>query len=85
VRHAASFGRNRRAAAAAACGIPIAYIGAEKALVDLSRFKQVCPQLKVAQTLGSGHFSPLIVPEQINSMLQGFERAYLGVEESKDQ
>jgi pimeloyl-ACP methyl ester carboxylesterase len=65
------------AAAAAACRVPIAYIGAEATLTDLSRFKQLCPQLKVAQTLGSGHFSPLIVPEQINAMLQGFERAYL--------
>jgi hypothetical protein len=43
----------------------------------LARFKQLCPQLKVAQTLGSGHFSPLIVPEQINTMPQGFEHAYL--------
>jgi hypothetical protein len=63
--------------AAAACRIPIAYIGAETAGADLSRFRELCPSLKVGQTMGSGHFSPLQVPGQINAMLRGFERAYI--------
>ncbi len=61
--------------AAAACRVPIAYIGAERLVADISKFRELCPQLKVGQTVGSGHFSPLLVPEQINAMIQGFERA----------
>jgi pimeloyl-ACP methyl ester carboxylesterase len=63
--------------AATACTIPIAYIGAETAGADISRFRELCPRLKVGQTVGSGHYSPLLVPEQINAMLQSFERAYV--------
>jgi pimeloyl-ACP methyl ester carboxylesterase len=32
------------------------------------------PQLVTAQTLGSGHLSPLFVPDQINAMLSTFLR-----------
>ena len=55
--------------AAAACRVPVAYIGAEVAMADLPRFRTLCPQLITAQTLGSGHFSTLEVPEQVNAML----------------
>jgi pimeloyl-ACP methyl ester carboxylesterase len=65
------------ASAAAACKVPAAYIGAEVPGTDISKFRDLCPQLKVGQTVGSGHFSPLLVPEQINAMLEGFERAYV--------
>jgi hypothetical protein len=41
-------------------------------MVDLIRFKTACPQLMTGQTLGSGHFSPLEVPDQINAMLLRF-------------
>jgi pimeloyl-ACP methyl ester carboxylesterase len=66
------------APAAAACKCPVGYIGAEIPLVDLARFRQLTPQLSVGQTMGSGHFSPLLVPDQINAMLLGFERACIG-------
>ena len=62
--------------AATACRTPIAYIGAEIARADLPRYRHLCPHLKVGQTLGSGHFSTLLVPDQIIAMLQGFEHAY---------
>jgi hypothetical protein len=65
------------AAAAAACKLPIAYIGAVVPMANLSKFREFCPHLKVGQTLGSGHFSTLLVPEQVNAMIQGFERAYV--------
>ena len=55
--------------AAAACRMPVAYIGAEVAMADLPRFRALCPQLITAQTLGSGHFSTLEVPDQVNAML----------------
>jgi hypothetical protein len=34
------------------------------------------PQLVTAQTLGSGHLSPLFVPDQINAMLSTFLKVY---------
>jgi pimeloyl-ACP methyl ester carboxylesterase len=58
--------------AAAGCRVPTAYIGATALTANLSQFQSLTPQLVTAQTLGSGHFSPLFVPEQINSMLQQF-------------
>jgi hypothetical protein len=58
--------------AAAGCRVPIAYIGAAIALADLIQFRSLTPHLLTAQTLGSGHFSPLFVPDQINAMLSTF-------------
>jgi pimeloyl-ACP methyl ester carboxylesterase len=56
--------------AATGCHVPTAYIGATVALADLIQFRRLTPQLVTAQTLGSGHFSPLFVPDQINAMIQ---------------
>jgi pimeloyl-ACP methyl ester carboxylesterase len=39
---------------------------------DLARFRAAYPQLITAQTLGSGHFSQLEVPDQINAMVERF-------------
>jgi pimeloyl-ACP methyl ester carboxylesterase len=58
--------------AIAACRVPIAYIKAATPMVDLDRFRAACPRLMTAQTLGSGHFSPLEVPDQINAMISRF-------------
>jgi pimeloyl-ACP methyl ester carboxylesterase len=62
--------------AAQACRVPVAYLAAGVPLIeqasDLERFKTACPQLIVAKTLGAGHFSPLEVPDQINSMIERF-------------
>jgi len=41
---------------ARACRVPIAYIAASNLMADLGQFKQLCPQLVTAQTIGSGHF-----------------------------
>jgi hypothetical protein len=65
------------AAAALACRVPVAYIGAAVSMVDLARFRAACPQLVIGQTLGSGHFSPLFVPDQINAMLARFLEVYV--------
>jgi pimeloyl-ACP methyl ester carboxylesterase len=54
------------------CRFPVAYIAAARKLADLDRFRTLCPQLMVAQTLGSGHFSPLEVPDQVNAMIERF-------------
>jgi hypothetical protein len=58
--------------AATGCHVPIAYIGAAVALADLTQFRRLTPQLVTAQTLGSGHFSPVFVPDQINAMICTF-------------
>jgi hypothetical protein len=39
---------------------------------DLDRLQELCPQLVVAKTLLSGHFSTIEVSEQINAMLDRF-------------
>jgi hypothetical protein len=57
--------------------VPIAYIAASNLMADLGQFKQLCPQLVTAQTIGSGHFSLLEVPEQVNAMLEGFVKISL--------
>jgi hypothetical protein len=64
------------APAAAGCHLPIAYIGASGLFADLVRFQSLTPQLVTAQTLGSGHFSLLFVPDQINAMLERFLKIY---------
>ena len=61
--------------AATGCRVPVAHIGDVTTAVshsDLTRFQQLTPQLSLGLTLESGHFAPLIVPDQINSMLVRF-------------
>lgn len=60
------------AAAAGSCRIPVAYIFSIMPLLDLPRFQSLTPQLAIARTLGSGHFSPIEVPDQINAMIDRF-------------
>ncbi len=62
------------APAASRCRVPVAYIQAQVPLADLRLFRDLCPQLVTAQTLGAGHFSPLLAPHQINAMLEQFMR-----------
>jgi pimeloyl-ACP methyl ester carboxylesterase len=62
--------------AATGCHVPIAYIGAAILMADLIQFRRLTPQLVTAQTLGSGHFSPLFVPDQINAMVSTFVEVY---------
>ena len=60
--------------AAAACKCPVAYIAAEKPMGDVARMKALMPQLRAAQVLGSGHYAPQEVPEQVNAMIQRFQQ-----------
>jgi pimeloyl-ACP methyl ester carboxylesterase len=54
------------------CTVPAAYISAAVTMADLTRFRAACPQLVTAQTLGSGHFAALEVPDQVNAMIERF-------------
>jgi pimeloyl-ACP methyl ester carboxylesterase len=60
------------AAAAAACKVPVLYIDAGTPNVDMLRFQELCPQLIMGKTVGSGHFLELEVPEQVNAMIDRF-------------
>jgi hypothetical protein len=51
------------------------YISAAKPCTDLPRFQSLRPQLVIARTLLSGHFSQLEVPDQVNGMISQFIRA----------
>jgi pimeloyl-ACP methyl ester carboxylesterase len=60
------------AAAAAACTVPALFVSAGTPLSDVARFRELAPQLVTGQTVGAGHFIPLLVPEQVNAMLERF-------------
>jgi pimeloyl-ACP methyl ester carboxylesterase len=54
------------------CRVPLLYIDAGTPNTDLARAVELCPGLMIARTIGSGHFSPLVVPEQVNAVLACF-------------
>src|SRR5215469_14198365 len=60
-----------------ACKLPILYIeDSGGCYSDLHLFSSLCPQLVIGKTVGSGHFATLEVPEQVNSMIEDFVKAY---------
>ncbi len=58
--------------ALARCQVPLLYLDASTPNADLLRAARLRPQLVVGRTVGSGHFSPCEVPDQINTMLERF-------------
>ena len=52
--------------------VPAAYVRSMPFTSDLNRLQDAWPVLMIAQTLGSGHFAMLEVPEQINAMIDRF-------------
>jgi pimeloyl-ACP methyl ester carboxylesterase len=56
------------------CRVPVLYIDAGTPNADLTRAVELCPGLMIARTIGSGHFSPLVVSEQVNAVLERFVR-----------
>jgi hypothetical protein len=60
------------------CRVPLLYIDAGTPNADLARAVKLCPGLMIARTIGSGHFSPLMVPEQVNAVLDCFLRLAVG-------
>ena len=59
-------------AAARACTVPVLNLIAASPLLDVSRFSELCPQAVHGQTVGAGHFHQLLVPEQVNAMIDRF-------------
>jgi len=54
------------------CDVPSAYIRSLDFVANLEKLKGIWRNLYVAETLDSGHFSMLEVPDQINAMLARF-------------
>jgi pimeloyl-ACP methyl ester carboxylesterase len=54
------------------CRVPMLYLDAGTPNADLARALRLQPDLVIGRTVGSGHFSPLEVPEQVNAMLDRF-------------
>lgn len=59
-------------AAAGACRAPLLTLSSAVPSSDNARFHKLCPQLVTGQTVGSGHFHQLEVPDQVNAMLDRF-------------
>jgi pimeloyl-ACP methyl ester carboxylesterase len=59
-------------AAVQKCKVPFLYIAADQPLADLSRLRELNPQIVIGQTVGAGHFHQLEVPEQVNAMIDRF-------------
>lgn len=57
---------------AASCKVPLLYVSSGPWYTDVGRFRELCPQLVTAQTVGSGHFHTLEVPDQVNAMVARF-------------
>src|SRR5262249_1599167 len=58
-------------AATAGKGPPL-YASAGPWYADVPRLSALCPQLVTAQTMGSGHYHELEVPQQVNAILARF-------------
>lgn len=59
------------APAAAACRVPLLYIGAVMPH-DEAKMREACPHIVIGRTVGAGHFHQLEVPEQVNAMIERF-------------
>ena len=57
---------------AVACQVPFLYITGTTPRSDLEALRRLCPQVSMGQTVGAGHFSPLLVPDQVNAMIARF-------------
>lgn len=61
-------------AAARACRVPVLYVRADDPdpQAAIAPFREHSPQVHYGQTVGSGHFIQLEVPDQVNAMLERF-------------
>jgi pimeloyl-ACP methyl ester carboxylesterase len=60
------------AEALSACKVPTLLISAGNFVEDVNRLRELCPQHVFGQTVGSGHFNQLEVPDQVNGMIERF-------------
>jgi pimeloyl-ACP methyl ester carboxylesterase len=60
------------AAALRSCRVPLLYLDAGTPNANLSRAVGLKPKMMIGRSVGSGHFSQLEVPDQVNAMLARF-------------
>lgn len=60
------------APAAAATSVPLACIFAAHPIADRAAFSAANPRTVFGQTIGAGHYHHLLVPDQVNSMIDRF-------------
>jgi pimeloyl-ACP methyl ester carboxylesterase len=60
------------AAAASTCKQPLLFISASRMIPDVARFQTLAPQVQFGWTVGAGHFNQLLVPDQVDSMIERF-------------
>lgn len=59
-------------AALHACDVPVLTIGSAVPPNDSAFLRETNPAITIGQTVGSGHFNQLEVPEQVNPMIERF-------------
>jgi pimeloyl-ACP methyl ester carboxylesterase len=59
-------------AAAASCRVPTLVVVADRPSMDVAEFAALVPTAFVGRTVGSGHFHHLVVPDQVNAMIDRF-------------
>jgi pimeloyl-ACP methyl ester carboxylesterase len=59
-------------AALGAVDVPLLTIGSASPADVLSEVRAACPSITIGQTVGSGHFNQLEVPDQVNAMIERF-------------
>jgi len=64
-------------AAAALCKVPALHLAATPPLNPPHLMSEWLPNVVNGWTLGAGHFNQLEVPDQVNAMIEGFQRHYL--------
>ena len=62
---------------AAQCRVPVLHVAATPPRNPLHLMSQWLPSSVNGATVGAGHFNQLEVPEQVNSMIEGFLRHYV--------
>ncbi len=65
------------AGALARCQVPLLYLDAGTPNADLDRAVRANPSMVLGRTVGSGHFSQLVCPQQVNAMVERFLEAGL--------
>jgi pimeloyl-ACP methyl ester carboxylesterase len=64
-------------AAARACAVPALNVVAARPIQDVQLTRELMPNLVHGQTVGAGHFLQLLVPDQLNAMIDRFLALYL--------
>jgi pimeloyl-ACP methyl ester carboxylesterase len=52
--------------------VPLLTIGSASPSDSAAEFRAACPTITIGQTVGSGHFNQIEVPDQVNAMIERF-------------